>query len=156
MDLISVAVVTGNHTFDELSFQNALSGLVGIVCQIQPLGTFAAQSSQARQKFDVVLFYNYHQDIAREAKSRTALETLGETEQGLVILHHALVAFPQWSLWNDLCGIQARQFTAHKQQRLWVEIAQPHHPITRGLQAWEMVDETYLMESANSGSEIFY
>ncbi|MSP13289.1 MAG: hypothetical protein EXR62_10080 [Chloroflexi bacterium] len=33
-------------------------------------------------------------------------------------------------------------------------MANPHHPITQGLAAWQMVDEAYMMVNAAEGSNI--
>ena len=41
---------------------------------------------------------------------RTALSELGETQQGIVVWHHALLGHPDWPLWSDLIGIENRQF----------------------------------------------
>jgi type 1 glutamine amidotransferase len=35
-----------------------------------------------------------------------------------------------------------------------VEIAHPEHPITAGLSAWEMVDETYVMAEPDADNDI--
>jgi len=66
------------------------------------------------------------------------------------VLHHALVAFPEWPLWTELVGIPNRTgITPHFNQTLAVEVADPDHPITRGLPArWTLQDETYGMEAA--------
>jgi len=38
------------------------------------------------------------------------LEHLGQTAQGIVVLHHALLAYPQWPLWRSIAGIEGRSF----------------------------------------------
>ncbi len=153
MASILTAVLTGNHAFDETSFTAALRSLNSIECQVQPLDTFVSQSSLARQKFDVVVFFNYHQDTPDE-RTQEVLSALSLTGQGIAVLHHGLVAFPHWPWWNALCGIPDRTFSTQKRQSVHYEIYQADHPITRGLKAWDMLDETYAMESAKDGNEI--
>ncbi len=87
-------------------------------------------------------------------KPKTALEHLGATEQGLVVLHHALLAYPQWPVWNEMVGIQDRRFGHHPEQILHVEIGNAEHPITTGLHVWHRVDETYLMDEPGADSDI--
>jgi len=70
------------------------------------------------------------------------------------VLHHALLAFPEWQVWNDIVGIQDRSFGYHQNETLTIEVANPDHPITRGLSNWTMVDETYTMADAGEGCEV--
>lgn len=53
-----------------------------------------------------------------------------------------------------MVDIRDRSFGHHPEQTLRVEIASPEHPITRGMNAWEMADETYMMEEPGADSEI--
>ena len=76
--------------------------------------------------------------------------------QGIVILHHAIGAFPQWQFWSDLMGVRHRDRAYDVPEFLeiggtwlsWgetrhIEIADPHHPIVRGLEAWDLIGETW-------------
>jgi type 1 glutamine amidotransferase len=157
---IPVAVVTGHHAYDVRGFQSLLRGLPGMDPYPQHLEDFAAESGEAQAGFAAIVFYNYHQSTPGELggssddRIKQALERLGEGEQGIALLHHALVAFPRWEKWSEICGIRDRAFTTHRDQDFRVEIADPEHPITRGLSGWEMVDETYRMTGAGHDSRI--
>ena len=85
---------------------------------------------------------------------REAIEQLGENQAGILVLHHAILAFPQWPLWSDLCGIQDRSFGFKVDQNLHVDIVDSQHPILRGLAPWEMVDETYIMADPGDDSDL--
>jgi type 1 glutamine amidotransferase len=85
---------------------------------------------------------------------RTALADLGATGQGIVVLHHALLAYPQWDFWSELCGIPERKFGFYHAETVTSDFVAPDHPILRGLAPWTMVDETYTMDSAGTDSEI--
>ena len=37
-------------------------------------------------------------------KPKAALERIGQTEQGIVVLHHAILAYPEWPLWAEPGG----------------------------------------------------
>lgn len=157
---IPVAVVSGHHAYDVRGFQSLLRALPGVDPYPQHLEDFAADSGQAQAGYAAIVFYNYHQATPGEAGGATglqvrhALERLGEGPQGIVLLHHALVAFPQWEKWSELCGLRDRAFTTHRDQAFRVEIADPEHPITRGLSDWEMVDETYQIAGVGSQGRI--
>jgi len=151
-ETISVAVVVGQHSFDVPGFYELLRGISGIVFYPQTLDNFVADFGNAQHQYDVVVFYNYHQSV--EEGVEAAVEALIERGQGIVVWHHGLVAFPRWSLWSDICGIADRTFTAHKVQRLRVEVASADHPIAAGLTGWELTDETYAMASAGEGGQI--
>jgi len=53
-----------------------------------------------------------------------------------------LLAYPRWDLWSEIVGIGDRSFGYHFAQQLHVDVADPDHPITCGVQPWDMVDET--------------
>lgn len=133
-DEIRVAVVTGRHAYDVVAFQNLWRSLPGIDAYPQHMEAYVADSGKARAWYDVVVFYNYHQALpgeevqGLERDMRRVLERLGESEQGIVLLHHGLVAFLDWTWWSELCGIQERAFRAHKGQTVCVEVgAGPSH-----------------------------
>ena len=44
---------------------------------------------------------------------KTAIEHLGQTGQGIVILHHALLAYPQWPVWREIVGIADRELSSY-------------------------------------------
>jgi uncharacterized protein len=157
---LRLAVVTGQHAFDVPAFHTLFRSLPGVDAYIQHMEDFAAANAPARAWYDAVLFYNFHQTTPDDGQRRgdkamqQALGQLGQSKQGIVVLHHALLAYPKWDLWSELCGIQDRRFGFHDDQTVRTAIAQPNHPITVGLSTWEMVDETYTMPDAGAGSEI--
>jgi type 1 glutamine amidotransferase len=154
---IRVAVVTGRHAFDVSAFYDLLRSIPDIDFHPQELENYVADFGRVGERYDAVVFYNYHQDVTDDGlRPETAgvLQELGETEQGIVLWHHGLVAFPRWRLWAELSGLEDRSFAAHKGQTVRVEVADSGHPITAGLDTWEMVDETYAMEAAPGDGEI--
>ena len=114
-----------------------------------------------RDGYDVVLFYFMPTEGPSDeglgwyaGKPKTALTQLSKTGQGIVLLHHAILAYSQWSVWDQVVGIQERSFGYYHDQTVRTDVANPEHPITDALKAWEMVDETYTMNDAGEGSEI--
>jgi uncharacterized protein len=153
MDKVKLAVVTGCHPFDVPSFYNLFRSMPDVDFYPQSLQAYAADKA-LWDGYDAVVLYNYHQTAPSEEQVKECLEHLGETGQGLVVLHHGLVAFPGWPLWSELVGIPDRRFATHVGQNIRVEVASPDHPITRGLTAWDMVDETYAMSPAGESNDV--
>jgi len=158
---IKVAVITGRHGYDVPNFHVLFRSLPGIDAYIQHMEDFVTSPEAARQSYDVVLFYFMprkgpeDKDLTSYEKRLTGiLEHLGESNQGVVVLHHALLGYRAWPLWSEVVGIADRKFGYHPGQTLKIDIATVDHPITAGLQPWEMSDETYTMDDASVGSTI--
>ena len=155
-----VAVVTGHHEYDVVGFQSLFRGIPELDVYPQNMEDFVTDSAGARRRYDVVLFYNFHLPAPGtgqeqwSSRMKLVLGELGEREQGILLLHHAIVAFPDWRPWTEICGIESRAaITGYTDQRLRIE-PRPSHPITKGLTSWELVDETYVMDDAGEGSEV--
>jgi hypothetical protein len=146
--------VTGGHSYDVPNFHRLFRRMPGLDVYIQHLEDFAASSQAVRSGYDVVLFYIMMVDGPTDeglpgyaGKPKTALAQLGQTNQGIFLLHHALLAYPNWPVWNELTGIRQpwADFAYEHDRPLRVSVADPAHPITAGLAAWDMIDETYQM-----------
>jgi hypothetical protein len=153
------AVVTGEHDFDVPSFQRMWRDLPGVDAYLQGLDNFGAADRRTRETYDVIAFYNFHQENPDHDDEwgegiEAALADLGRTRQGVLVLHHAILAFPDLSLWSELTGIQNRSFDYHNDQRIQVSVAPLDHPVTAGLTDWEQEDETYTMHDAGPGSTV--
>src|SRR5215213_720455 len=154
---IKTAVVTGGHAFHVPAFHQLLRTLPPIDAYLQHMEDFVANWGNVRDQYDVTLLFNWRMDTptddgVRWPKGTTqALQQLGTTTQGIVLLHHALASFPQWPFWSQLVGIphQDRIFTLEQdlnlemEARLHVEVVDHEHPITQGLPDWEMIDEAW-------------
>lgn len=155
---LTLAVVTGGHTFDVRAFQHVFEAMENVDFYVQSMDDFTSAPDAAAQ-YDVVLFYNMHgfkpgQELPWYQRNIfSTLENLGTTKQGIVVLHHALLAFKEWPLWSELVGIEARTFGYHHGDPVTAHVA-AQHPITEGLESWTMPDETYTMADAGAGNEI--
>jgi len=158
---LKVAVVTSGHSYDVPNFHRLFRALPGVEAFIQHMDDFASSPVEVRDGYAVVLFYiMLMQGPSNEGlpwyagRPKDALEHLGATAQGIVVLHHALLAYPQWPVWSALVGIADRKFGFHMGQTLQVQVTHRNHPMTRGLAPWTMGDETYTMAEPGEGSEI--
>jgi type 1 glutamine amidotransferase len=150
---VMTAVILGVHLIEVPGFIRLFRSLPGVDAYPQSIEDWAADLAHVRDRYEVVIFYNINRTPPNDTV-KAALESLGETRQGILMLHHGMLAFPEWQLWSDIVGIRNRSFTYHPGETVHVEIADPDHPITRGLAPWTMIDETYIMESAGEGSHI--
>jgi len=156
---LKVAVIEGWHPFDVVGFHALFRSIKGIDPYHQAVENWAIDCAGMRKKYDVLVFYNMNQKMTPECDfCRPALEAavkeLGDTAgQGIVVLHHAILAYPESAEWTRLVGIPQRKFGFFNEQTYPVEIAAPKHPIVKGIAPWEMFDETYTMDSPGDGSE---
>ena len=151
---LSVAVVTGGHSFDTKEFHQLFRSFAGVDAYVQHLDDWCRASPEVRASYDVVVFYimtlpgPFDENLPwYSGKQRTALSELGATNQGIFVLHHAILAFPDWKPWSEMVGIANRKFGYHWEGDPVTEVADPDHPISRGLPAsWSLKDETYTMD----------
>lgn len=148
---IKIAVITGYHAFDVRSFHELFRAMPGIDAYIQHLDDFASSNEEARDDYAAVVFYIMPTDNPMDenlpwyyGKPKSALEHLGSTPQGIVLLHHGIVAYPGWQVWDEIAGATGRVNSSyHVNQQFQVEIAAPDHPVVQSLPSWNMIDETY-------------
>ena len=147
---MKIAVVTGEHGFREKDFDAVFKNMEGIDFLREDLDIFVDDPNQ--KDYETVVFYNFHRPYPTEAQAEAILG-LTERGQGIVILHHAILAFPEWDVFSDMCGITERaDFDYFPKQTFHVHVSDHKHPITAGLSDWEMGDETYTMMSAGDDS----
>jgi hypothetical protein len=154
--MINVAVITGAKSHDVIGFYHLFHHLAGINSYIQHLDDFASAPERVRDSYEAVLFFFMMLEGPTDeglpgycGKPKLALERLTQTGQGIVVLHHALLAYPKWSLWNHLVGITDRHLSSYKHdEQIPLKVVDKDHPITQGLSDWTIVDETYQMASA--------
>ena len=81
------------------------------------------------------------------------VKLLGETSQGILMLHHAVLAYKGWQPWSDICGIEDRALRSEREHPITITPANPDHPVTKEMGPWEMVDETYMMDEPGEDCE---
>lgn len=160
-DRASVAVITGGHAFDVPHFHRLFRELEGVDAYVQTLEDWVADCAGVREVYDVVLFYSMHRETPAEGEQywsksyREALRSLTRTGQGVLLLHHAILAWPEWPFWADLVGIPERRFEDYSLgETVPVHVEDAHHAITAGLTDWTMIDETYEMADAGEGCRV--
>jgi type 1 glutamine amidotransferase len=156
-DLLRVAVVTGGHAFDVPNFYRLFRELPGIDAYPQHIEHFASSPQETRDAYDVVVFYGMDQGIPEEegrraaGNPRAAIERIVAQGQGIVVLHHALLAWEKWDFWNQLIGVDNRNFSYKEGLQLHVAIADGQHAITEGVDDFDIVDEGYVLKGDYDG-----
>ncbi len=152
---IKVVVVTGSHDFERDAFFTLFDGY-------DDIESVEAQQNDHSELFenitgwdyDVIVLYNMTQTISprRRENFKTLLRDRGV---GLVALHHAEAAFGTWDEYRQIIGaryplmdqvIDGVSFPAGTYRHdvdLTVHVVDPAHPITRGMQDFDIHDETY-------------
>ena len=72
----------------------------------QDLSDFVQDWSEVRSRYHVVVLFYFHlptppanEERWWERRTKEALECIGADGQGVVVLHHAIAAFPEWPFW---------------------------------------------------------
>ena len=167
---IKTAVITGEHEYDVVGFQSMLRSLPEIEAYPQNMWDFVFDSARGPGTYDVLVFFNWHQSTPAEKDGKSEpgtskqsgaikemLEGLGDGDQGIFLLHHALKAFADWPLWRELSGMRMRGemgMPSAFDQTVRIDIADTEHPITATLEPWDTVDETYHIDDADEDSHI--
>ena len=151
---IRAVVLTGGHGYDEQEFPKLFADMKGIEI------TYAAQKGQSELfeditdwPYDVIVLYTMSQNISEVGRNN--LKKLLDDGVGLVALHHAMSGFTGWPEYFKIIG--ARYFledtvedgvtyptcTYRHDIDFTIRVADPDHPVTKGLADFEMHDETY-------------
>ena len=154
---LKVAVIEGFHPFEVPQWMELFQQIEGADFYFQTIDNWAVDCAGCRNEYDVSLFYNMNMSLDESPfkdQLINALDELKQNQKGKIILHHALLSWPEMSLWSELVGIEDRKFDYHPEQNYSIQVANKEHPITEGIDDWSIEDETYTMANAESGNEI--
>lgn len=155
-----IAILTGGHPYDVPAFNDCLRSLPGLDCHVQSVEEFCTDFGNYTDRYAAIVFFNMTMATPADSPSwntvdKLSLERISRRGQGIVVLHHALLAFDEWDAWSAVTGIADRKNYAYAFGRtVRSHVEQPDHPVTRGLADWDLVDETYDACPAGEGSDI--
>lgn len=151
---LRVLLISGGHDFETNAFFEMFRANPDITFEAATHPRAHAKlRPEAARDFDVLVLYDMWQPIADQAKAD--LVNFLKAGKGLVSLHHSLANYQKWPEWNRIVG--GRYYLektvvdgVEKPRSIWkhdvrfkVHIADPAHPVTRGLSDFEIHDETY-------------
>jgi type 1 glutamine amidotransferase len=159
---LNVAVVTGGHPFNAPEFFKLFQGYDDIAYKHLPQKTGGEIFDDiADWPYDVIVLYNFNQQITPSQQENFV--KLLDKGVGLVVLHHANAAYNNWPLFWKIAGVEYH-FKPWQQDGVQtassgfkggvhfkVHVADPKHPITQGLEDYDLVDETYCRTSVDPG-----
>ena len=148
----NVLLITGGHGYDRDAFQAMWKALSDVsLHEVQYPAAEAYFKTDAAAKFDAFVFYDFAQTMSAEA--RADFLRLLERGKGLVFLHHSICGHYEWPEYERIVGgawintertIDGRVYAPSQyapNQQVAVHLCP--HPVTQGLQDFEMVEETY-------------
>lgn len=153
-DKTRVLVVTGGHDFETNQFFQMFQDNRGITFlrATHPAAHAWLKPDKAKE-WDVLVCYDMWPDITEEAKADFGARL--QEGKGLVVLHHAIADYPKWDAYANIIGAKyylekqvvngvekARSIYKHGVS-FQVQVADPAHPVTRGVPDFEIHDETY-------------
>lgn len=151
-----VAVVEGGHPYDAVKFHRMFQSFDDVECIPQGFETWGCNWGENLERYAAIVFYNMNMDWPALGGdgAQWAVERFAERNQGIVFLHHAILALPECRAWSDAVGIAERGFDYHPGQTFEVSVVDDRHAITRGLSGWTMEDETYTMAEPGGSCEV--
>ncbi|HSV74894.1 MAG TPA: ThuA domain-containing protein [Chthonomonadales bacterium] len=151
---VRVLVVTGGHDFERAPFEAMWRSMQGIEWrEAAHPAAHAEWRPEASRRWDVLVLYDMPAAIGEEA--REDLRRLLRQGKGIVALHHSLASYPDWPEYEEIIGgrfllaprtVNGVHQPASRFQhdvRFDVRVADRRHPVTRGVDDFTIVDETY-------------
>jgi len=151
---IRVLVVTGGHDFEHDQFFQIFKDNPGITFEaLEHPNAQAHFSAEAGTQYDVIVLYDFHQEITEQAKADFVARL--KEGKGLVVLHHAIADYQDWPEYQKIIGahyylqpmvvdgVQKARSAYKHGMHFTVQVADPNHPVTRGVHDYENHDETY-------------
>jgi type 1 glutamine amidotransferase len=140
-------LITGGHDH-ETSFYSLFDGYKDLI-RLPVADSATAFQGDLRGKYDVLIMYDFSRDLNEKGKKN--LRDFVESGKGIVVLHHALLDYPDWAWWaEDVVGGRYRLKREGKIPSSTVKNDQPmsvtpdgNHPILAGISPFQVVDETY-------------
>jgi type 1 glutamine amidotransferase len=142
---IRVLVVTGGHTYPT-SFYTVFEQ-AGIAWD-HAVSSEEAYRADLRGRYDVLVLHDMPKTLGETGRQH--LRAFAEAGKGIVVVHHAIVSYPDWDWYRDLIGaryleqpqggLPASTYRHDEQMRIAVA---SRHPVTAGLSSFTVVDETY-------------
>ena len=160
---LSVLVITGGHGYDKKTFPKTFEGQADIDFKIAEGGEPFEDIS--KWDYDVMVLFNFKRKISET--SRANFLKLLARGVGLVCMHHAMAAYPDWVEYEKVIGAtyslkKGLVRNGMKYMRpVWkhgvdfnVRIEDKSHPITKGMSDFKIHDESYKGWVYHPGSHV--
>jgi len=161
---IRVVILVGGHGYDRKNFPAAWGGHDDIHCEIWKPKPYSVFDDITKFRYDAILMYNLSGGITDQQKANFL--ALLKKGVGLVVWHHALANCQNWPEFERIAGCKfwlrpGERKDGTKVPRsgtgfgdLKMHIADPNHPITKGMKDFEIHDETYNKQTFVKGIDV--
>ena len=153
-DEVRILLTYGGHGFEQEPFFAMFDAMPGVTYKKAQLPQDAGLLKPGLEKdCDVIVMYDMVPKIT--PKQQEAFAALLKKGIGVVSLHHNLGAHRDWDEFTKIIGgkfifadsvLEGDAYTkstwSHGEQ-LKVKVADPNHPVTKGVEPFEIHDETY-------------
>jgi len=150
-----VLVMTEGHEFDREKFFAMLESFPNVTfTEVKHPNALFMLQPEHRKSYDVILLYDMPQTI-RDEEKKNFIDCLNEGK-GLVVLHHATGSYPEWAEFQEIIGGRYTfkpwtdaNGTVHPASGFKddvpfrVHVADKKHPVNKGIEDFDVVDETY-------------
>ena len=150
---IRVLIITGGHGFDHGPFYDLFNSFQGIKYDslVQPQAN-ALIASPDVDNYDVLVFYDLVDSLT--STQQQAYINLLKTGKAMIFLHHSLVSYQNWPEFIKIVGgqyhtspvvVNGDTLRANYEHGVIipVKVENKQHPITRGINDFEIEDEIY-------------
>lgn len=150
---INILIITGGHDFEHKPFYDVFNSMPNLHydTMVQPLANALIATAEV-DKYDVLVFYDMFDSIL--PAERQAYIDLLKKGKAMIFLHHSLVSYQNWDEFKRIIG--GRYHTSplvvggdtlkssyEHDVRMPVAIKDKRHPITSGIDNFEILDEVY-------------
>lgn len=147
---LSVLIVSGGHSYDTAEFEQMFTEMPGVNPEFA-LKPDAWELIGEDPAYDVLVFYDMYQEISEKDKKKFVAEF--EKGTGMVFMHHSSGSHQDWPAYAGFVGgkIYLKKYTADSTKILGythdisirVNIMDKTHPVTEGMEDFEVIDEGY-------------
>jgi len=152
---INVVLLTGGHGYDQKPFLAMFDAMSGITYKhVDQKAGGEVFDNIDDWKYDVIVLYNFNQKMT-DPQAANFLKLM-DKGVGLVILHHAIAAYPNWPEYRKILGCRYylkdevdSDGTTHARCQykhgvdIKVHVEDPACPVAAGVSDFTIHDETY-------------
>ncbi|MDR6786245.1 type 1 glutamine amidotransferase [Pedobacter africanus] len=145
-------IVTGGHGFKQAPFYQMFDDLNFSYDKLEQPKANELIASEGVARYDALVFYDMYNSITEQQKQ--AYLRLLQKGKAMIFLHHALVSYQDWDEFQHIIGGKyyekatvvngdTLQSTYQHDVTIPVKIENKRHPVTRGINDFEIFDEVY-------------
>jgi type 1 glutamine amidotransferase len=150
-----VLILTGGHDFDIKEFYEMFDSLPGITYDKAELPReMDLLAPGLEKKYDAIVSYDMNNFPVTDAQ-RANFDKLLQAGMPLIVFHHSIGGYKDWPKYREIAGGAYLFANLEADGKTWVPsdykhditmkivIADKNHPITEGLDDFEILDEAY-------------